>query len=130
MNLNDELAICLFVLSIRRLHPLADRIDKPIIEGLNEFQQKTYYPNLTKDDISKVNDFIDYWKNEITNSMLIGLLMNDEGGKYALDTLKGIAGIDTEGIELIKQMKRDLALGRVTITPELIESVYSRLFNK
>lgn len=129
-NANDPVFMCLYVRTVRRLFYIKHVIPKPMIDAMNEFLHENFYPQLTKEDVSKIEDYIDFVKDDIQNAMLNGLIKADGGNRFGFETLSSLFDISTDKVEYLNQLKRDIALGRKKVDPQVIKQLEEKLGKK
>lgn len=101
-----------------------------MIDAMNEFLHENFYPQLTKEDVSKIEDYIDFVKDDIQNAMLNGLIKADGGNRFGFETLSSLFDISTDKVEYLNQLKRDIALGRKKVDPQVIKQLEEKLGKK
>lgn len=126
INLNES-HMAVFCLTVLRTSKLAQDVPKFVFEPMKKYLHDTFYPSMTQEDLNEINDFITRNKDVIQTSMMQGFMTSTEGGKNALEYIKGLLGLDDEKIEELKQlqfkaMKGDLKLDKKTIR-ELDEAI-------
>lgn len=116
----QESHIAMFCCTVLRTSKIAQDLPDFMFKSLKKYMHDTFYPSLSENDIQQINDFITKNKDMIQLSMMQGFLKNTEGGKHALESVKGLLGLDDKKIEDLKKiqykaMKGDLKIDKKTI---------------
>jgi len=122
-----ESHMAMFCETVFRTSKLAKDLPNSILIPMKKYLHNTFYPTLSDNDLNEINNFITTNRDIIQTSMMQGFMTSTEGGKNALEYIKGLLGLDDEKIEELKQlqfkaMKGDLKLDKKTIR-ELDEAI-------
>jgi len=119
----DEEDMAIFCCTVLRTSKLAQDLPEFMFKGMKKYLHDTFYPSLTQDDLDGINDFITKNKDIIQTSMMQGFMTSTEGGKHALDSVKGLLGLDEKKIEELKQLQFKAMKGNLKIDKNTIKEL-------
>lgn len=123
MIIFDEEDMAIFCCTVLRTSKLAQDLPEFMFKGMKKYLHDTFYPSLTQDDLDGINDFITKNKDIIQTSMMQGFMTSTEGGKHALDSVKGLLGLDEKKIEELKQLQFKAMKGNLKIDKNTIKEL-------
>src|SRR3990172_10901330 len=101
----DEEHMAVFCLTVLRTSKMAQDIPEFMFKGMKKYLHNTFYPTMSEQDLDGINNFISTNKNIIQESMMQGFMTNTEGGKHALESVKGLLGLGDKQIEDLKKLQ-------------------------
>ena len=116
----QESHMAVFCETVLRTSKIAKDLPTFMLKGMRKYLQDTFYPSITQNEIDQINDFITKNKDIIQTSMMQGFMTNTEGGKNALESVKGLLGLGDKQIEDLKKiqfkaMKNEIKYDKKTI---------------
>lgn len=123
MIIFDEEDMAIFCCTVLRTSKLAQDLPEFMFKGMKKYLHDTFYPSLSDNDMIEINDFITKNKDIIQTSMMQGFMTSTEGGKHALDSVKGLLGLDEKKIEELKQLQFKAMKGNLKIDKNTIKEL-------
>jgi len=119
----QESHMAVFCLTVLRTSKLAQDLPDFMFKGMKKYLHDTFYPSMNQDDLNKINDYITQNKDIIQTSMMQGFMTNTEGGKHALESVKGLLGLKDEQIEDLKKLQYKAMKGDIKFNKKTIEEM-------
>jgi len=122
IKFNEEL-MAMFCCTVLRTSVLAQDLPDFMFKGMKKYLHDTFYPSLSQQDIDDINIFITTNKDVIQTSMMQGFMTNTEGGKNALESVKGLLGLGDKQIEDLKKLQFKAMKSNKKIDKKTIEEM-------
>lgn len=119
----EESHMAVFCLTVLRTSKLAQDLPDFMFKGMKKYLHDTFYPTITEQQLDGINNFITTNKDIIQESMMQGFMTNTEGGKNALESVKGLLGLDDKKLEELKKLQFKAMKGDLKIDKKAIEEM-------
>lgn len=117
-----EREICIFARMAMRTD-MAKKFPPNMINGLNDYLKKQFYPSLSKQEVDDIESDIDNYKKEFQKNMMSGMLKAFGGNRFGFESLKGMIGLKDKDIENLDKLKREVAMSNREVSDKDIKDL-------